>query len=109
MPTDERTYGFSKDDASELINMIGSSDSPYGKHTPRGSSIRLVRFSLLADFVTGTASATIKNMTGTTIETANVLDPEGIFSELVASDTGLAIKQGGQYYAIQAPCSSGEE
>jgi len=74
-----------------------------------GERPHLVRFSLLADFDTGTASATIKDMTGTTIETASVLDPEGIFSDLVASDTGLAIEQSGLYYAIQAPCSSGEE
>jgi hypothetical protein len=44
-------------------------------------------------------------MAGTTIETANVLDPEGIFAELTTSNTGLALRQAGVYYVIQAECS----
>lgn len=64
----------------------------------------LVRFELQADLLSGTALATIKTMGGATIEDANVLDPEGIFDELVSGDTGLAVKQNGIYYATQAPC-----
>lgn len=38
MPTDERTYGFSKDDATELVNKIGSSESSSGETKHRGSA-----------------------------------------------------------------------
>jgi len=68
------------------------------------SEVGLVRFELQADLLSGTALATLKTMGGVTIEDANVLDPEGIFDELVSGDTGLAVKQNGTYYAIQAPC-----
>lgn len=68
------------------------------------SENRLVRFELKQNFLTGIANAKIKNMEGDQLEEASVLDPEGIFEELVARDVGLAIKQDGKYYAIQAPC-----
>lgn len=101
---EERTFGFSKPDALELIQLIGGADSEFPEMRVRRSGIRLVRFQLKEGFATGTASATLKTMDGEVIEVADVLDPEGIFEELVARDTGLALKQSGKYYAIQAPC-----
>lgn len=83
-------------------NSIGEHDCVVLLNSP--PEIRLVRFQLKQGFATGTASATLKTMEGVVIEVANVLDPEGIFEELVARDTGLALKQDGKYYAIQAPC-----
>jgi hypothetical protein len=64
----------------------------------------LYRFALTASLSSGTASATIKDMAGSTIKTDTIRDPEGIFAELVSGDTGLAIGQGGKFYVIQAPC-----
>lgn len=104
MAGDNKTYGFSKADAEALALSIGSLESEFPEIRARGSGIKLVRFSLLASLTSGTASATIKNMAGTTIETADVLDPEGIFAELTTSDTGLALRQAGIYYVIQAAC-----
>lgn len=107
MATDERTYGFVKADAEELVQLIGGTDSEYPEMRPRGGgNSKLFRFALLADLNTGTALATIKNMAGTTLYTRDVLDPEGIFDELLIGDTGLAIGQGGKYYVIQAPCGA---
>jgi len=104
MATDENTYGFNKDDATSLIASINSPATRYSEGRVRGGGIRLVRFSLLASLASGTAQATIKDMAGETIDTEDVLDPEGIFDELDTGDTGLAIAQGGKYYVIQASC-----
>ena len=62
MPTDERTYGFSKDDASELINMIGSSDSSFGQSASRGSGQIQIFF---------TPGGGIPGRSGTTLGQAN--------------------------------------
>lgn len=66
----------------------------------------LYRFALTASLSGGTASATIKDMAGSTIKTDTIRDPESIFTELVSGDTGLAIGQGGKFYVIQAPCGA---
>lgn len=105
MASDEATYGFSKADATEIVQLIGGSDVEYPETRRRGG-LGIFRFVLLANLTSGTASATIKNMAGTTISTKDVLDPEGIFAELVSGDTGLAIGQGGKFYVIQAPCGA---
>jgi hypothetical protein len=104
MAKDENTYGFNKDDATSLVASISSPATSYSEGRPRGGGIRLVRFALTASLASGTASATIKDMAGATIDTDDVLDPEAIFDELDTGDTGLAIAQGGKYYVIQASC-----
>jgi hypothetical protein len=105
MAGDEKTYGFVKADAEELVQLIGGADSEFPEIRSRGGGGgRLFRFALLANLSSGTASATIKSMAGTTLYTRDILDPEAIFGELTTGDTGLAIAQGGKYYVIQAPC-----
>lgn len=101
----EPTYGFSRSQASSLVSLIGG-EAPIQDNIPGGAGSRLVRFVLLANLSSGTASATIKFMDGTTLGTHNVLDPEAVFSELTTSDTGLAFLQGGKFYVIQAPCGA---
>lgn len=79
---------------------------PRNPRRPRGGrgGGRLFRFALTSGWTSGSASATILAMDGTTIESSTVEDPEGIFSSLGNTDTGLAFKQDGTYYVIQAPC-----
>ncbi|GAA4465454.1 hypothetical protein [Novipirellula rosea] len=66
----------------------------------------LVRFAMTSGWTSGAATATIKTMTGDTIRTGSIEDPEGIFTELSSGDKGLAVMQGGKYYITQAHCGS---
>lgn len=105
---DENTYGFSKSDAGELVQLIGSGDGEYPEGRVRSGSggAKLFRFTLNASLASGTADADILKMDGTdTGIDANVLDPLGIFSILLNGDPGICVKQGGIYYAVQAPCN----
>lgn len=43
-------------------------------------------------------------MDGTSIGADTLLDPEGIFAALGEGDRGLAMLQGGEYFAVQAKC-----
>lgn len=65
----------------------------------------LYRFTLNANWSSGSADADILEMTGadTGID-ADVKDPLGIFADLGNGDAGLCLLQGGSYYVIQAPC-----
>lgn len=101
---EERTFGFSKADALELVQLIGNADTEFTEMRVRPSALKLVRFELLESLSTGTANATINSMDGDEIDEDDVLDPEEIFASLTTGDTGLALKQGGKYYVIQAPC-----
>jgi hypothetical protein len=62
---DERTYGFSRDDASDLVNLIGSRENWYPEIKPRGGrgsgkACGDVRFQILvADPLTRTALCVI--------------------------------------------------
>jgi hypothetical protein len=104
---DESTYGFSKADASELIQSIGGSEETYREGLVRSNATGLFRFTLNASLSTGTADADILRMDGTdTGIDDDVLDPLGIFDTLTTGDAGLCLKQGGKYYVIQAPCPS---
>lgn len=109
MPQDNHTYGFSKGDAGELVQLIGGGDQSYIEGRVRGGQAqaraRLYRFTLNANLNTGTADADILEMDGTdTTIDADVLDPLGIFSALVNTNAGLCLYQDGSYYVIQAPC-----
>lgn len=108
MAQDESTYGFNKQDASELVQLIGSADTEYPEGRVRaggGGGIRLYRFTLNADLTSGTADADILEMDGTdTGIDDDVLDPLGIFAILTTGDAGYCIKQAGIYYVIQADC-----
>ena len=70
----------------------------------KGGGDTLERFTLLQDLADGTALATIQNMDGEEIETDTVRDPLNIFEELVIGAEGLAMRQCGKHYVIQAPC-----
>lgn len=69
------------------------------------SSIRMYRFSLTESLSDGTASATIKELDGTTVETLVVNDPELIATALTSGNTGYCYLQDGQIYWIQAGCA----
>jgi hypothetical protein len=107
---DERTYGFSLQDATELANSIGSGESSYLEIKPRGGGggggAELFRFTLNASLASGTADADIIQMDGTdTGIDDTVRDPLGIFASLTAvGDSGLCLRQNGLYYVIQAIC-----
>ena len=52
--------------------------------------------------------AQLYTMTGQQIDDDFVHDPEGIFARLEEGDRGLAVKDCGQFWAIQAKCPQGE-
>lgn len=105
---DESTYGFNKADAGELIQLIGSGATEFAEEWPGGGGgSRLVRFEMTGDWSGGAADADFFEMDGTSIGADTLRDPESIFSELGEGDRGLAMMQGGQYWAIQAACPGG--
>jgi hypothetical protein len=109
---DESTYGFSKDDATSLANMIGMQEVEIPARrigsSSSGGGVSLWRFTLNEAWTAGAADADILQMDGTDTGTdAGVLDPLGIFSTLESGDAGLCLLQGGNYYVIQAPCPTG--
>tara|TARA_R110002073_G_scaffold20209_5_gene72805 strand:- start:10040 stop:10753 length:714 start_codon:yes stop_codon:yes gene_type:complete len=67
---------------------------------------QLVQFTLTANMASGTAAATIKTMTGETIKTADVVDPQMIFAALKSGASGYGMMQGGVVHVIQAACGS---
>lgn len=73
----------------------------------RDDSGRHFRFELLGSLSGGTALAQLYTMTGQQIDDDFVHDPEGIFARLEEGDRGLAVKDCGQFWAIQAKCPQG--
>ena len=114
MAKDNRTYGFSLNDAESLAGLIGGraeiipGRQPVGGGGGGGST--LYRFETTAAYTIGTSvSATIKTMAGTTFASgATLKDPEAIFIGLASGAKGYCIAQGGEYFAIQALCSPEE-
>ena len=107
---DNHTYGHEKSIAQALKASVGVGDSEYREGLVRGngggsSGAVLYRFTLNANWSSGSADADILEMTGadTGID-ADVKDPLGIFADLGNGDAGLCLLQGGSYYVIQAPC-----
>jgi hypothetical protein len=108
---DERTYGFSLRDATDLVNGIGSGESSYPEIKPRGSGggsggggIRYVRFALTGAWASNEADATFTEMNGDAIESSTLKDPLAVASSLEIGDLGYAISQDNNYYFVQAPC-----
>ena len=109
---DNHTYGFSKGDAEELVEMIGGGEGEYVEGRVRGGGgLKIFGFTLTnAGFVTTkTATADIFPLAsaafGTALEEdANIYDPAGWAIGATTGQTGLCVKQGGKYYAIQAGC-----
>lgn len=107
MAGDRHTYGFSKQDARDLLQTIGGGDVEFPEIRPRGrggGGSRLVRFELTASLASGTGAADFQEMDGTAISSDTLRDPEAIFAVLDTGDRGLAMLQGGQYFAVQAKC-----
>ena len=104
---DESTYGFSKSDAGELIQLIGSGATEFSEEWPtagKGGGSRLVRFEMTGDWSSNIADADFAEMDGTAIGADTLRDPEGIFDALEEGAKGLAMFQGGEYFIIQAKC-----
>ena len=74
----------------------------------RDDSGRHFRFELLGSLAGGAAMAELYSMTGVPITADLVRDPEGIFKRLDEGDRGIAVKDCGQYWVIQAKCPQGE-
>jgi len=69
-----------------------------------GGGSRMVRFELTGEFASGGAEAEFEEMDGSEIGADTLRDPEGIFVTLGVGDRGLAMFQGGEYFAVQAKC-----
>jgi hypothetical protein len=113
---DNRTYGFSKADADDLIAGIGSGESTFPEQKPRavnGSGDELFAFILTGDMGAKSGAADVYELDGASlgslVEASTVYDPQDIFGELVSGDKGLCIRRKGIYYIVQADCAVEEE
>lgn len=112
MARDRKVYGFRKPRAEALLALPLSGDQEFPEMRPRerrGNGSRIVRFEMTGDWSSSAADADFFEMDGTSIGADTLLDPEGIFAELGEGDRGLAMFQGGKYWAIQAACPDPEE
>ncbi|MCA9130695.1 MAG: hypothetical protein KDB22_26590 [Planctomycetales bacterium] len=100
----DNTYGFSKDDAGELVQLIGGADREYleGKVRGNGGGASIYLFTLTATITSGSGTGTIRNLsddteiaTGQTIE-----DPLGHFTGLTSGYRGYCVKNGANYVAL---------
>ena len=113
MGKDERTYGFSKEDADELIDLIGSGESTFPEIRPRGGgggSGAIFGFTLTAEKtqIADSVAAEIYNLNGaafgTLVETSTLYDPANWYGPASIGSVGICRLQGGKYYALQAAC-----
>ena len=104
MATDDNTYGFSKADATELLQGIGGNDGEFieGRVRGGGGTGRIRLFTLTGTIASGTGLATIRNLADDTeIGTGlNVLDPLGHFDGLTSGYRGFCVKDGSDYVAL---------
>lgn len=73
-----------------------------------GGGSRMVQFELTSEFASGSADADFEEMDGSEIGSDTLRDPVGIFASLGTGDRGLAMFQGGEYFAVQAMCPGGD-
>lgn len=113
MARDRKVYGFRKARAEALLALPLSGDQEFAEMRPRerrgGGGSRLVRFEMTGDWSSGAADADFFEMDGTAIGADTLRDPESIFAELGEGDRGLAMMQGGMYWAVQAACPAEDE
>lgn len=111
---DGHTYGFSKHDAEQLANAIGGGDVEFNDRYPRYPAVGVVFYGFTltsTGFVaTKTATADIFPLASAAFgavleEDATIYDPAGWALGMANATTGLCIKQGEKYYAIQAGCT----
>jgi len=112
---DERTYGFSLQDATALTNSIGSGEGWYPEIKPRGGGGGLLfGFEISADKLKTDTSvaATIYELNGATfgdsIGSDTLYDPAQWYGPVSSGTRGLCQKQGGKYYAKQSGCGPEE-
>jgi hypothetical protein len=114
---DERTYGFSLQDATELANSIGSGEGSYPEIKPRGgtdNTPKLFGFvlgdeKLLADKSVGAQFFALDGeLFGDLVGTDTLYDPANWYGTVPAGTKGICYKQGGKYYALQSPCGPEE-
>lgn len=84
-------------------------DVARGRFLGGGGGSRLVRFAMTGDWSGNVADADFQEMDGTAIGADTLRDPEGIFAALGDGDRGLAMLQGGKYWAVQAACPAPPE
>lgn len=107
MARDRKVYGFRKPRAEALLALPLSGDQEFPEMRPRerrAAGPRLVRFEMTGDWSSIAADADFSEMDGTPIGSDALLDPEGIFETLESGAKGLAMFQGGEYFAVQAKC-----
>lgn len=112
---DGRTYGFSRDDARDLLSVIGRTESEIPGRRPSGGGggggdpgDRLFGFELAADMTGRSAAADIYELDGSSfgsmIESETLYDPAGWLAGAETGQVGICYYQGGRYYAMQAAC-----
>ena len=99
---DESTYGFNKQDADELLQLIDRGDIEYEELKPvQTSSTRLFVYTTSTAFSSNTATADITTLAGSSVESdATVNDPLGHFSDVLSGSKGVCVRDGGEYYAL---------
>jgi hypothetical protein len=108
---DQQTYGFRKDDAEGLINLLELQDRETPNRRVFGGGMRLFGFQLnAAKNNEKSVSATIYQLDGEdfgeSVGTHTLYDPALWYTFVESGTKGLAIRQGGKFYAIQSPCES---
>lgn len=87
------------------VDTIVLLEKHHGQYYIKTTGLRLYRFTLTSGWSSGVADADIKQMDGSEVESAEVRDPELVFSALISGKSGYCLGQDAKYYAIQAPCA----
>jgi hypothetical protein len=118
---DNRTYGFSKADADDLIAGIGSGESTFPEQKPRavngsggGPAFRLFGFQL-KDTITQSQTGVTADIysleegdfIGVVDADVTLYDPAKWYGTAVSGTRGLCFLQDGFYYALQSGCGPG--
>lgn len=108
---DEGIYGFSKQDANDILrSAIVAREKIISGQRRQASVVTMFVAQLTGSWSSRTATADISTLDGVdwTLleEDATIYDPLSIFGTLASGDYCYVLKQNGKYYAIQAPCPS---
>lgn len=120
---EERTYGFSKADATSLVQMIGTGDAEYAEIQPLGrGGGDAGRFILqenptggatgaMGDYMVAEADIYQTDASGNVsllVEGVDLLLDFEMFGDLVSGNYGMCVKDArGFWLAVNAPCSFG--
>jgi hypothetical protein len=104
--SDDRTYGFNRADARELVATIGGREKILPSRGFGGAIFFVCR--LTSSWSSNAATASLFTVDGATItdtgDDITVYDPLSIFATLTTDDYGWCFLQGGRYYLLQSPC-----